>query len=185
MMQDKIDAFLRALTAGGRSSQTIETYRRRLTNLQEEMGKPTLAITAEDLDRYIADLWARNLSPVTIATRIQSIKTYYKWCVERGHLDRSPAMHLKKPKLDRPCSDAMERENLQLLIASAERWAEEGKPRDLAMMLFMADTGCRSGELCSLKLEDVDLEKREAWVEGKTGGRWVDFIERKAGVIQD
>jgi len=114
-MQDKIDAFMRALEAGGRSSQTIEIYRRRLTDLQKATGKPTLAITAEDLDQYFADLRSRNLSPVTIFTRIQSIKTYFNWCVERGYLDRSPAMHLKKPKLKRLCSEPIERENLQLL----------------------------------------------------------------------
>ncbi len=115
-MKDKIDAFVCALKARGCSSRTIETYRWRLTQLREATGKPTLAISAEDLDQYIVDLWARNLSPVTVATRIQSIKTYFKWCVERSYLDRSPAMHLKKPKLERLCSDAMEEENLQLLL---------------------------------------------------------------------
>jgi len=53
------------------------------------------------------------------------------------------------------------------------------------MILFLTDTGCRSGELRSLKMQDVNLEKREAWLEGKTGGRWVDFIERTARAIQD
>jgi site-specific recombinase XerD len=116
MMKDKIDAFVCALRARGCSSPTIETYRWRLTQLREATGKPTLAISAEDLGQYIVDLWARNLSPVRVAARIQSIKTYFKWCVERSYLDRSPAMHLKKPKLERLCSDAMEEENLQLLL---------------------------------------------------------------------
>jgi len=80
MMEDKIDAFVCPLEAGGRSSRTIETYRWRLTKLREETGKPTVEISAEDLDQYLADIRSRNLSPVTVATRTQSIKTYFKLC---------------------------------------------------------------------------------------------------------
>jgi hypothetical protein len=49
MMEDKIDAFVCALKAGGRSSRTIETYRWRLTKLREDTGKPTLEISVYDL----------------------------------------------------------------------------------------------------------------------------------------
>ena len=42
-----------------------------------------------------------------------------------------------------------------------------GDRRDVAMVLTLADTGLRVGELCGMSVEDVDLERRELHVLGK------------------
>ncbi|MBN1582429.1 MAG: tyrosine-type recombinase/integrase [Anaerolineae bacterium] len=78
----------------------------------------------------------------------------------------------------------MSQATFKLLLASTQRWADSGKPCDLAILLFIGDTGCRAGELCKLEIQDVDLEECKAEVDGKTGKRTVHFTEPTAKAIQ-
>lgn len=64
---------------------------------------------------------------------------------------------------------AMDKEDLQKLLQAADNL------RDVAIIRFIASTGCRSGETATLKIDSLDLARREARVVGKTGSRTVDF----------
>ena len=179
-----LEAFLLYLEAGGRSLCTLAIYAERLGYLRaflEERGIVKVEeVQPGDLDAYVASLRRRGLSPVTLSGRIVVTKTFFTWCVKRGYLSRSPADHLRKPKLERGGrAMAMARDDLTRLIGAAD-----GRPRDLAVLLFLADTGCRIGEVVALCVGDVCLEKCEAYVDGKTGGRWVDFTERTARAVE-
>jgi len=183
-MKRILGEFLLYLEAAGRARRTLDTYEERLgyvlTFLEERGVEEVTDVRPGDLDAYIVSLRRRGLSLVTIAGRIMVIKAFFAWCVRREYLERSPAAHLEKPRLERGGrSPPMAREDLGRLLAEAER----GRPRDLAVLLFLADTGCRVGELIALRVGDVCLGKREARVNGKTGGRWVDFTGRTARAV--
>jgi integrase len=79
--------------------------------------------------------------------------------------------------------------DLLLIVAEAEKRAKAGRPRDLALVLFAADTGCRRGEIRSLRISNLDLDKMEASVRGKNMGeendREVEFSEGSAQALQD
>lgn len=63
----------------------------------------------------------------------------------------------------------------------AETRANVGRPRDLAMVRFFAETGCRVGEVVKLQVSYVDLANLEAYItDGKTGEDPVDFGEQTA-----
>lgn len=184
-MKEILDEFLLSLEARGRAERTIVTYGERLGHVLAflaERGIQELgAVQAGDLDRFVVSLRRRGLAAATISGRIVAIKCFFAWCVRRGCLERSPASHLVKPKLERGGrSPAMARDDLAALI----RAAEEGKHRDLAVLLFLADTGCRVGEVVALTWLDVDLVHHEAVVHGKTGVRVVDFTERTAAAVE-
>ena len=184
-MKRILEEFLLCLEAAGRARRTLETYEERLGYVLAFLGERGVgeigAVRACDLDAYVVSLRRRELSLVTIAGRIMVIKTFFAWCVRRRYLERSPADHLKKPKLERGGrAPPMDRGDLALLLGEAAR----GRPRDLAVILFLADTGCRVGELVRLGVGDVCLGKCEARVNGKSGGRWVDFTERTARAVE-
>ena len=75
-------------------------------------------------------------------------------------------------------------EDLQCILEEAERRAADGQPRDLALVAFVADTGCRRGEAASLRIVNLDLENGEALVDGKTDERLVDFGDRTAKALR-
>jgi site-specific recombinase XerD len=125
------------------------------------------------------------LAEVTISGRIQAVKSFLAWCVERGHLERSPARHLKRPQVRQEVgSKVMRAGDLERMLEEAERRAEAGQPRDLALLCFVADTGCRRGEVATLTLASLDLERFEALVSGKTVEHLVDFGNRTAAALR-
>ncbi|MBT7074031.1 MAG: tyrosine-type recombinase/integrase [Anaerolineae bacterium] len=178
MLQTKVvESYCTSLEALGRAERTIEANKERLEGLQKfltERGVVEIEnVDPELLDAYISSSYRKGLSVFTVAGRVQVIKTFFKWSVERRYLETSPASHLKKPRLNYSTKDkVILQEDLEAMILFARR----GKKLMVEVMLILfADTGCRSGELCGMDIEDIDFVKKEILVNGKTGERLLDF----------
>lgn len=114
-----------------------------------------------DLVAYAHTLREKSYSDATRRKHIKSLKTFFNWLVKIEVLETSPARFLRQEKL-KPYVDrdkAMSDPELRKLLEYA-RW----KPRDYALILFLADTGCRAGGAAGLKLEHLDLVNRRATV---------------------
>lgn len=169
LLNKAIENFLLSLEANGHASRTIDTYRWRLADLQQFIEAQGLAtdvegLKPEDLDAWAVSLrrqdrrWADHpvrpqqkggLSASSIAGRIQAVKTFMTWCVQRDYIRLSPAEHLDKPRVDLSASDrVMALEDLLAILDVAENLASSGRRlflRDLAIVAFMYETGCRPG----------------------------------------
>lgn len=185
-LKDGVQKYIVYQKASGRSVKTIKASTYRLSTLVEYM-KSRLRIKLQDvqdddMDYYIVSNSDRGLSTATIAGLIQVSKTFFKWCVERGYIRRSPALHLKKPKLDLSAKNkAISQFDLESMInytRSNNMLMEE------ALLMFLADTGCRSGELCSVNVSSVKFNTMEAHIRGKTGAGELYFTEPTAGALK-
>jgi integrase/recombinase XerD len=74
---------------------------------------------------------------------------------------------------------ALEREQLEALLASCDRDAATGR-RDYAVLVMLARLGLRAGEVAALRLEDVDWRAGELVVAGK--GRRAERLPLPADV---
>lgn len=150
------------------------------------------AVTPEDVDDWLwvlknqHTLYEGNiranvdagLSPATVAGRVQSLRFFFTFCEERGYVLHSPAAHIRirKPrKRDHVREKKMRMYDLFRLMDVAAARADSGQPRDLAILSLMVESGARPGEVCSLNLDDVDMARGIAQVNGKTGVRDIVF----------
>ncbi|MCA9875468.1 MAG: tyrosine-type recombinase/integrase [Anaerolineales bacterium] len=179
LISDVTVKFLLYLEAKGDRPRTLETYDQRLRLFSEETGVTEIEdVTAEVIDFWVVGMRRRGLAKSTVNNRLRDVKTFFKWCVLRGYLAASPANHLAiKGRWSQTVVKAMDKDDLKLILGTADN------ARDVALIRFMASTGCRSGEVASVKLRDTDLDKCEAWVTGKTGGRTVDFNRDTRAVL--
>ncbi len=180
------EAYCTSLEALGRTQRTIETNRERLKYFHDFLSENGIGeiekISPEVIDEYIASMYRRHLSLFTIAGRIQVIKTFFDWSATRKYILRSPAAHLKKPPLNYKTSKkAIAQEDLEAMIEASRK---DKKLLEEAMLTLLADTGCRSGELCSINIVDLDFVNLEVYVDGKTGSRILDFTEKTAKVLK-
>lgn len=177
-----IDEFIIYLEAQARSPRTIQAYRERLQLMQELfIGRNINTITARDID-YFVMLYRGKVAPATVAGYIQAVKTFFRFCVSRNYIQSSPCQHLKKPKIQPVTRDKVIGQiDLENMIKYTQ---ENGMILDSCLLLFMADTGCRAGELISIDLQNIDLAKCEAVCNGKTGIRYLDFTENTANAIR-
>ena len=176
---------------------TIKFYSNRLPSLVKILGDKEISeVSLDDLRLWRSKLSKREvkyeghkyhpeekgkLSPYTIRQYVKCARRFFKWLYEDGKLDQNPADRLKMPpKPDMPRKGISKTDLFKIIAA-----AEESCVRDLAIVLFLADTGCRVGGLANLKIENIDLQNRRAVVfeKGKGGNakkRIVFFGERTA-----
>jgi len=169
-----------ALKARGRSRRTVEWYASHLKRLLDFFGEdtPVEEITLDHLRRFATHLYERDyryrnhhnrpeinggLSIHTIYGCIRAIRFLFKFLWQEGHLSHNPAARLSLPELPDPKPRGISLEGRVKLLAVAET------ARDRAIVLLISDTGCRAGELASLRLQDLDLENGLALVRGKRG----------------
>jgi integrase len=187
---------------GVAADKTITFYKNRLPSLIKYLGDIDISqITLDDLRLWRTKLSQRDvkykdhkyhppvkgkLSPYTIRTYVRCARRFFNWLEEDGKLDNNPALRLKMPaKPDLPRKGISKTDLEKIIIA-----AEETSVRDLAIVLFLADTGCRVGGLANLKNEDIDLTHKRAIVfeKGKGGNakkRVVFYGDRTAYTLSN
>lgn len=187
MLQEKvIESYCVFLEASGRAQRTIRTNKERLEGLQVFLMTKNVReieeINPELIDLYISSSYRKGLSVFTVAGRIQVIKAFFRWSVQRQYLKQSPAAHLKKPRLSYKTKDkTISQKDLNSMILFARH--SEKLLEETALIIF-ADTGCRAGELCGMNVSDIDFANNEILVNGKTGERVLDFTEKTAFTLK-
>lgn len=167
-----------------RREQTNRQYRRVLTKLVKAIGpeRDVRLISYEDLVDYVANLRSRGLAPTTIANHTACLKAFFHWCVERRYLEHSPAdgiVRASARRTDRP--RAVPPHELAAMLECARYL----NPKWYALLLFLADTGCRVGGLVSLMRSHLDLEHHTALLVEKGGkAHQARFGEQTAAALE-
>jgi integrase/recombinase XerD len=53
-----------------------------------------------DIERYARQLEARGLARATVARRLSTVAGFYRYAEQEGLIVRSPAVHVRRPRLD-------------------------------------------------------------------------------------
>ncbi|MCL2379706.1 MAG: tyrosine recombinase [Coriobacteriia bacterium] len=123
----------------------------------------------QDFSRYIAQL-RNEMSVVSVERRISAISSFYKYLAREGLADSSPTAGLHRAKKD-------QRLPSYLSLAQVEKIFELLNPdtsddpaitlRDRAIMELLYSSGLRVSELCSLRIDQMDLNLQIVRVMGK------------------
>jgi len=182
LLTEAIEALLIATRVDGRSLQTVEGYRRKLKPLLAFLGDlPVEGITVHDIRRFVAHLqdqptrWADHpkhreragsLSPFTVASHVRAVKRLFNWLEAEEVIETNPTRRIRTPQPRQGEPKAVELQDFLALLATTEG-GSVADLRDRAILLFLADTGCRVGGLCGLRVRDVNLETGLALVTEK------------------
>jgi integrase/recombinase XerD len=201
LLSEAIEALCIATKANRRSPRTVQGYREKLNYLLLFLGDiPVESITVDDLRRFVASLMDERvmfanhptrkkrkgtLSPNSVECYVGHVKRLFSWLVDEGYLESDPMARIKRRKAKNREVKAISRNEFLAILATTEGGSAIDK-RDRAEILFLADTGCRAGGLCGLKVMDIDLEEGEAEVVEKGDEpRFVFFGEETAQAIRD
>jgi integrase/recombinase XerD len=167
--------FLQASQARGVGPARQIVYVYKLTKLSNMLNKDFRKTTSKDMEKTIAKLEATRLSEWTKHTFKAVVKRFYQWL--RGLEDEYPP-EVKWIKLRMKNEGRILPEEL-LTEEEVKRLAEAAEsPRDRAFVLTLYESGCRVGELTSLRIKHIQFDKYGAVliVNGKTGMRRVRTI---------
>ena len=164
---NKLNEFLTYLEVEKRYSiNTINAYKRDLTDFNKFLIKEEIKEVDDiAIKNYLASLYLINLTKKTIARRIASIKSYYKFINKKYGINNEFVNSLSSPKKDKLLPELIYKEEIQKIL----NYNFNGKfcYRNKAIINLLYSSGVRVSELCNITLPSINLEDRYLIVVGK------------------
>ncbi len=178
-MSWRLEPFATSLTAA--APATVAAYRRDLEQFTTWAARLDVhdpaAVTRKMLRRYLAHLATRRYARRSIARKASALRRYFAWLVHTRVLDIDPTIGLSAPAGSARLPHVLRQDELHTLLdpprpagpvtRQADRRARALNRRDDAVLEMLYGSGLRVSELCSLTLDDVDLDRGRVSVWGK------------------
>ena len=153
------------------SPATVRAYAADLRDLADAVGDRDL--TDVDLDALRDWLWRatqRGDARSTIARRTASVRGFFSWALDEGHVSIDPSVRLVAPRRGRTLPKVATAPALHDVLDAASVRAEDGDPlalRDAAVLELLYAAALRVAELCTVDIDDLDRDRRSVRVLGK------------------
>lgn len=175
--QGWLDGYLNSLaTQRQLSSHTIAGYRRDLVelatfaqSLEDEM--PLTAVSHFHVRKFAAQLHSQGLGGASIARKLSSWRSFYRWLSQQTAMASNPAEGVKAPKRAKSLPKALSADDAVHLVASSNPRQDANAPSPLcnrAMFELLYSSGLRVSELVQL---DIGYAKEDHY----TSAGWIDF----------
>lgn len=155
------------------SEYTIKSYGEDLaalaTYLDELYGGESPqagSISTIDLRGYVSHLHELGLSKATIARRLASLRSFFKYGQREGWIDTNPAKPLRNPRKSRTLPHFLTSDEIGRLLEAPSAGDAAGL-RDRAILETLYSAGLRVSELVGLNDSDLDLAQGIVRVRGK------------------
>jgi tyrosine recombinase XerC len=155
----------------GFSSHTIKAYQTDLNRFilflaQEENKSNFKAVTRHAIRNYLGREFDQGFSSKTVARRLASIKSLFKYLMRSEQISDNPAIHVKSPKISQTLPNFIDEKVIDTLMESPDVSTSKGM-RDRAILELFYSTGIRLSELIALDIDSIDPQSQLAKVHGK------------------
>ncbi len=164
------------------SGHTDSSYARDLAALVRFCGQQGIADWAtlehEQVRLFAARAHAAGLAPRSVQRRLSAVRSFLKFLIREGILNRNCAVEVRAPKGARRLPGTLDADSMARLLEIPGQDALA--MRDRALMELLYSSGLRLAELVGLKLQDLNLADRTVRVLGKGSKTRVLPVGRKA-----
>ena len=172
-MTNAITRFLRYLQVERNSSElTIKSYREDLTTLAtflaESLGSTPRPdqIRPFDLRIYVAALHEAGYAKSSVARKMASLRSFFRFCQREKLCDTNPAQPLRNPRRERKLPHFLTSDEIGRLLKAPPNNDPMGR-RDRAILETLYSAGLRVSELVGINKLDLDLTGGLVQVRGK------------------
>ncbi len=181
-----------------KEKEYIENFKNYLS-IEKNFSEHTLTAYCSDIVSYI--LWLNNISctevdfnklreylhfiqrfdykKTTIARKIASIRTFYKFLLRERYIDSNPAISLSAPKRPKSLPKFLTPEEVEQILNNVKIDTPAGFRNRVILELLWA-TGMRVSELSNLNFGDLNIEENEIRVFGKGAKERIVLISERA-----
>ena len=128
---------------------------------------------------YLHFIQKFNYKKNTIARKIASIRTFYKYLYRERKVDSNPAMNLTSPKRPKSLPKFLTPDEVEEILNNVKMETPSGF-RNRAILELLWATGMRVSELSGLNFGDLNLEHNEIRVFGKGAKERIILVTDRA-----
>ena len=161
-MGDLVEGFVEYCRAKGLTQHTIETYRSNVRTFLQACKKP-LNVKLDGLKGFLAELRAQDKAASTLKGYFAAINAFYDYLAFSGAMSSNPVIpfwrrYLARLRTRGECRQLISVEDMRLLISSIHDILDQ------ALIMVLAKTGMRRGELLLMKVENLDFRNNIIWI---------------------
>ncbi|MBO4731298.1 MAG: tyrosine-type recombinase/integrase [Spirochaetaceae bacterium] len=166
----------------GVSVNTVTSYRHDLKLLCDYFGQDAdiNAITTLNLQTCIASLSSQKYEASSINRFLAAVRKFFAYCYRLEYITANPALSIKTLKLPKKVPRFLFPAETDELCSQPEKKPLLWEKRDKALLECFYSTGCRVGEMATLKLKDIAPDYKSAVVLGKGSKERRVFFEKDA-----
>jgi integrase/recombinase XerC len=134
---------------------------------------------------WLSELMAAKMDAKSVNRKISSLKTYYKYLMRHGLVDKNPMLKVSSPKTSRKLPVFVEESKMQEIAGDLLIEKKDGN-NQLAddILLTLYHTGIRLNELITLEKKNIDLTRQTIKVLGKRNKeRIIPITEELSGIL--
>lgn len=162
--------YTRWLTVQHYATSTKYVYSRIIRRFLEFMGRTIVTkATHFDIREYLVTAAQRGYLPFTLNHELHALRIFFDFLNMGGLVAWVAPRFVTIRHAHRRIPKVLTEIQIQKLLEATRN------KRELAIIEVLYGTGCRTGELTSMRIEDVDFAAKRIRVTGKTGTRFVIF----------
>jgi integrase/recombinase XerC len=173
-----VDRYRQWLTAQQYAPSTTERYCRVARELCHYIGERKLSsVEPMDIGDYLTQALPARWTDNFISDRLGALRSFFDFLYLGGVVDKVAPRFLKSRARMKPLPRSLTQAQIGKLIKTTK------EPRDRALLELLYSTGCRIGEVRTLRVEDIDFKERKFKVRGKRKERIVLFGKHAAKAL--
>lgn len=133
---------------------------------RSEAIREIFKITPDHLQHFLFAEKKRGLAVTSLKLEIVALRIFFRFLTARNFISFNPAEKLPLPRLPHTLPQPLAPSHVERLLSAPEKKTALGK-RDRAILELLYACGLRISELCSVRLENLDLEDGMIRVTGK------------------
>ena len=172
LLIDSIESFMLTLEKERNFSlHTIKAYKNDLNRfnyfLNNILSRKKLAkINRNDIRKFLAEEYDNGYSSKTVARRLATIKSYFKYLVKTELIQENISIHINSPKVPKKLPNFVDKNLIDTLMNTPSLDTHIGI-RDRAVLELFYSTGMRLSELVNMNIGDFEINKKLIRVIGK------------------
>ncbi len=144
---------------------TTESYLYAMNRFYQAVPKPSAKkYKKRDISRYLSNLRLTGISPAYVKNQTAGIKNFFKWALGK----KSPAKNIPYIRVPKKPQRTITLAEIQDILKHLSPY-RDCAVRNKVLVLLLIDTGLRASEVCSITIDNIDLERRCLWVTIKGG----------------
>ncbi len=148
------------------SLHTLKAYAEDLREFFSFINKKPRDIDNLDIRSFLASLHHRKLKKSSIARKLATIRTFFRYLCKEGYVKKNPAKLVSSPKTQKSLPRFLTIDEAFALM-EAPKGDTFQAARDKAILEFLYSSGLRVSELTTLNINDFDLKESLIRVKGK------------------
>ena len=130
-------------------------------------GTDDIAVDYKCIRKWVVSLVDDNISNRSVNRKISTLKSYFKFLMKEGHLDKNPVDRVISPKTEKKLPVFVSKMSMEQLFDFIDFGNDYSGVRDRLILEIFYDTGMRTSELINLRTVSINRGELTMKVLGK------------------